>query len=188
MPPDPPPGLSSSPRRVTPVTGPGVTSSSQPGSNHLRPQLQLLRGHLEMLEPPQKLTRHTSSSSTTIFPQAGFYRGRTWQERLKGMKMPSPGQRQPRAGFVLGGVFLLQTHILISQAGINIVVSSRKKKTQQNFPLNNIKKTQMIALNTYEEGRKEDILVHKHRLLLFTKLAFLSYSLAELVTKSGFLA
>lgn len=46
----------------------------------------------------------------------------------------------------------------------------------------------MIALNTYEKGRKEDILVHKHELLLFSKLAFPSYSLAELVTKSGFLA
>ena len=46
----------------------------------------------------------------------------------------------------------------------------------------------MIALNTYEKGRKEDILVHKHLLLLFTKLAFPSYSLAELVRKSGFLA
>lgn len=30
----------------------------------------------------------------------------------------------------------------------------------------------MIALNTYEKGRKEEILVHKHVLLLFTKLAF----------------
>lgn len=64
----------------------------------------------------------------------------------------------------------------------------KPKNKPTNFPLNNIKKTQMIALNTYEKGRKEDILVHKHLLLLFTKLAFPSYSLAELVRKSGFLA
>lgn len=85
----------------------------------------------------------------------------------------------------LGFALLLQTHILISQAGINIGVSSRK-----NFPLNNIKKTQMIALNTYEKGRKEEILVHKHLVLLFTSLALLSTSssLAELVRKSGLLA
>lgn len=46
----------------------------------------------------------------------------------------------------------------------------------------------MIALNTYEEGRKEDILVHERLLLLSSKLAVPSYSLAELVRKSGFLA
>lgn len=107
-----------------------------------------------------------------------------WQKRPEdAIALVSAAQGPACSGWVV--FVFLQTHILISQAVINIVVSSRKKN---NFPLNNIRKTQMIALNTYEKGRKEDILVHKHELLLFSKLAFPSYSLAELVTKSGFLA
>lgn len=69
--PRPSPGLARPPAGSHQVTGPGVTSSSQPGWSHLRLQRQLLRGHPERLEPREN-SPVTAEQQRHHLPQVRF--------------------------------------------------------------------------------------------------------------------
>lgn len=107
--PRPSPGLGSSPRRVTPGDGAGchilLTAGLEPPQTAAPAPPRTPRD----ARTPQKLTRHTPSSSGTISPRRVLSRTNT-AGKVKGMKTPPPVSGSPAPGSVWVGFSVTNAH------------------------------------------------------------------------------